>query len=185
MSRQFQLYLLPAEVEWLVSQLRSKFDLRLLQEHSPTSKSVELDSPLRCCSATPKWNAHTDVRCYIAKATGADVRMWYASKRAEWLLADESEVIEFSGCKFDGTSLADGRFYLQTEKLVGDAIIPKRPEFLTWADRVFRTTKRLLFRSEALHAYLGPATVQWWRDGGQLVSLISRKPAYGSEIPDI
>lgn len=185
MSRQFRVYLLPADIESLFAKLRAQYCVRLLLENSPTSTPVELESPIQSWPANPKTGAHSCVWCRMAAPSGADIRMWYAAKRAEWLLAAESEIIEFTGCDFDGNTLAEGRFYFQTDKLVGDSIVPKRAEFLTWADRIFRTTKSLLRRSRALDAYLGPLTVQWWKDGGRLTSRISGKQAYDSEMPDL
>ena len=56
----------------------------------------------------------------------------------------ESEVIEFRGCEFDGSVLVRGRFYFQNDFLLDGMIAPKRTEFLTWADRVFRLAKKSL-----------------------------------------
>jgi hypothetical protein len=185
MSRQFRVYLLPDDTEWLIGRLRGKFDIRLLQHHSPTATPVKLDSPVCSWPANPRMHAHTAVHCDLAMSSGGEIRMWYAAKREEWILADESEIIQFSGCAFDGKTLAEGRFYFQTDKLAGDAIAPKRPEFLTWADQVFQATKKLLRRSKGLDAYVGPSAADWWRNGGKFVSQISGRPAFGSEKPDI
>jgi hypothetical protein len=185
MSRQFRVYLLPDDIDWLIAQLRDRFGVRVLQDHSPTTTPVELDSPLRSWPANPRMNAHTSVHCYLAMPSGANIRMWFAGKRGEWLLANESEIIQFSGCDFDGKVLAVGRFYFQTDKLVSDTISPKRPAFLTWADQLFRATKKLLLRSKALDAYVGPSAADWWKNGGELVSQLTENPAFGRDKPDI
>ena len=185
MSRQFRVYLLPDDIDWLIAQLRDRFGVRVLQDHSPTTTPVELDSPLRSWPANPRMNAHTSVHCYLAMPSGANIRMWFAGKRGEWLLADESEIIQFSGCDFDGKVLAEGRFYFQTDKLAGDTIVPKRPEFLVWTAQIFRATKKLLARSKTLDSYVGPLTADWWRNGGKFVSQITGKPVLGNEKPDI
>jgi hypothetical protein len=172
MSRQFRVFLMPSDVESLFAELRAKCSLKLLLGHAPTSTPVEIASPIHS-------------QCFLTTPSGADIRLWYAGDRAEWILHDQSETIEFSGCAFDGSSLADGRFYFHTDKLFGDVIVRHRPEFLGWADKIFRTTKKHLVRSKALDAYLGPEAAQWWRNGGRLVFWLTRKDAHGSEAPDV
>ncbi len=184
MSCQFRVYLLPDDVEWLIAELRTRFDFRLLQESSKTATPVELHSPLRVWPATSRGNAHTDVRGYLATRADADLRQWYAANRSEWLLAVESEIVEFSGCDFDGASLSEGRFCFQTDQLAADTIVPKRAEFLSWADRLFRGAKKLLTRSRTLDAYLGPRTAKWLRDGGQLAASAG-KSGVGSDAPGL
>jgi hypothetical protein len=100
----------------------------------------------------------------------ADARivMRYRPKQQQWGVATESEVIEFSGCDYDGATLRIGRFYFQTDQLIGDSIWKKRDEFLKWGDRVFRRTKRLLEYSNALDAYFGEDAAAWQRAGGEL-----------------
>jgi len=184
MSRQFRLYLLPSDIEDLLIDLRSQFDLKILQAYSKTAIPVELASPIQRWPRNARQAAHTSVHCYLAARSEADLQMWFAGKRGEWILDEKSEVIQFSGCDFDGTTLAEGRFYFQTDQLSRDAIVPKRREFLTWADRVFRRAKKDLHRSNTLDAYLGPSTVAWWKSGGSLASGTGQ-PALGSAKPDV
>jgi len=185
MSRQFRVYLLPDDIEWLISRLRDNFEIRLLQENSKSAVPVELASPLRNWPAKPGKEPHSDVFCYLTAPEQADIRLWYAAKRAEWLLHEQSEMIEFSGCNFDGIGLADGRFYFHTDKLVGETIVAMRPEFLALGDRVFRSIKTLLRRSKALDAWVGPETVVWWRNGGTLVADINGRVHPGSQTRDL
>lgn len=102
---------------------------------------------------------------------------YFTTPRERWLVQIESEAIEFSGCDFDGELLLIGRFYFQTDLLIGDAIWPKRPEFLKWGDRVFGFVKRRLTYSPSMMAYLGPAAAKWWKEGGQFASGI-----YGQRV---
>jgi len=185
MSRQLRFFLLPEDVLWLMAQLREKFAICILQDSSPTAGPVELTSPLVSRPANPKFRAHTAVHCYLAQSENADIRMQYFANREEWLIADPSEVIQFSGCRFDGDSLAEGRFYFHTDHLDGDTIAPMRPAFVAWGGQVFRTTKRALRYSPGLRACVGPAAATWWKNGGKLVWSIGGAPAFHGQTPDI
>lgn len=83
-----------------------------------------------------------------------------------------SEVIEFSGCDFDGKALLVGRFYFHTDELVDREIVKKRTEFLQWADQVFRYTKKALSRDRELMAplgaYVGKDAIVFREGGGKL-----------------
>ena len=185
MSCQVRFFLLPDDVLWLMDQLRRKIAIRILQDCSPTTTPIDLTSPLVTWPANSRFKAHTSVHCYLAQPSDTDVRLWYASERREWLIADTSEVIQFSGCRFDGESLAEGRFYFHTNQLIASEIVPMRPQFRSWAGSIFRRSKRILRYSPGLQAYVGPATAEWWRHGGRLVWDISGRPAYDGEIPGI
>jgi hypothetical protein len=108
---------------------------------------------------------------------GAGIRMWYMKEREMWGIEDCSKVIQFSGCEYDGTILEVGRCYFQTDMLIGDSIWPKRIEFVEWADKVFRATKRMLTRSKSLDAYVGADAAKWEKDGGRFESFIGQKHA--------
>jgi hypothetical protein len=124
------------------------------------------------------------VDCCIVQPEETDIRLYFLPARSRWYVDVESEVIEFSGCEFDGTVLLRGRLYFQTDFLVGDAIAPKRKEFLEWADRVFRLTKKSLHRSKILDAYLGDAAEKWVQQGGRLAwtATPERGPIYVSSV---
>lgn len=109
--------------------------------------------------------------------------MSFYPTRSEWLVQTESEVIEFSGCAFDGNLLRCGRFHFQNDLLVGDMIVPKRKEFLDWADRVFRVSKKLLRRSKTLDAYVGKEADAWREAGGRFIWMIKAngEPMYADE----
>jgi hypothetical protein len=92
--------------------------------------------------------------------------MEHLTQKGQWAVSDSSEVIELSGCDYDGRILRVGRLYFQNDQLIGDALWPKREEFLQWADQIFKTTKKLLERSETLRAYLGKDAAAWQRNGG-------------------
>jgi hypothetical protein len=166
MSRQFYLYLLPADAESLIHTLKSELDLSLIQTSSPKPVPKQIESPMRHGGLMLK-NATAHADCYITPAKEADIRMRFVSTLSHWNVDDKSEVIEFSGCEFDGHVLVRGRLYFQNDLLAGDMIAPKRKEFLAWADKVFRLAKKSLHRSEALDAYVGEHALKWRQEGGR------------------
>jgi hypothetical protein len=124
---------------------------------------------------------HAD--CYITPVKGADIKMRFISVLSQWNVEIESEVIEFSGCEFDGNVLLRGRFYFQTDLLVGDMVAPKGSAFLTWAEKVFRLAKKSLRRSKALDAYVGEHAERWRQSGGRFAWTANsvRGPIYETE----
>lgn len=179
MSKQFQIYLLPADAEALIHALRSRLGIYLMQPWSQCAETVELQSPISSGGVLLGEEA-VHIRCCIAPYKGADIRMKFLPRRSHWSVDMESEIIEFSGCEFDGRVLLQGRFYFQNDILVGDAITPKRSGFLEWADDVFRLAKKSLYRSKTLDAYVGEHAQKWREQGGKFASSVTaeRKPIY-------
>jgi hypothetical protein len=93
--------------------------------------------------------------------------MHFVRNFSRWDIGADSEVIEFSGCEFDGRVLLRGRFYFQTDLLMDGTIAPKRAAFLNWADKVFRLTKKSLTRSKTIDAYVGEHAEKWGHEGGR------------------
>lgn len=165
MSKQFRFYLLPSDIEALVAELRTRVGVRIIQTPSLSLKPVELNSSMN--NRTSRKSDSVYVRCCLTAPNGADVRMRFYPTQSHWIITDESEVIEFSGCDYNGSVLMIGRFYFQNDMLIDDTIWPKRKEFTEWADRIFRTAKKLLHRSKALDAYIGEDAEKWRSDGGR------------------
>lgn len=184
MSKQFQVYLLPSDIDLLIAELRRRVGVTILQEASGSSKPVELDSPLRNWSSRIRSKDSVSVRCYLAP-DDAVLRMSYSPKQANWQIDHTSEVIEFSGCDSGADILVVGRLYFQSDILLKGTIWPKREEFTNWADKVFRTTKRLLHRSKDLDAYVGNGAEEFRKNGGRFVSLFKEDgEAVYAEGPD-
>lgn len=184
MSRQFRFYLLPSDIEVLIDELRAKVGVKIIQAEASGPETVELMSPTGKGPSRIGSAEAVCVRSYLASPDGADVRMNFIAKQSYWMVHEElSEVIEFSGCDFEGKTLLIGRFYFHTDMLIGDAIWPKRAEFLTWADRIFRTAKKTLYYSEALQAYIGKDADKWRKCGGQFAHFIraNGEPILSSE----
>jgi hypothetical protein len=181
MSRQVHIYLLPADVESLVNMLRERVGISLIQPWSPGPQIVPLPSAiLNDSMELGKGSVRVD--CYLVQPEAADIRLRFVPGRSRWHVDVESEVVEFSGCEFDKTVLLRGRLYFQKDFLVGDNIVPKRREFLRWADQVFRLTRQSLYRSKVLDAYLGEAAKEWAQQGGRFAwtATPERGPIYVS-----
>jgi hypothetical protein len=174
MSKQFQLFLTPSDVTALVEELRFRFGARVLSEKSCTGDPVEMQSPIEHESIFGATGA-TSIRCYLAPANGGIITDYYPTMR-HWLIQTSSEAVEFSGCDFDGKTLRVGRFYFQTDDLVDGRIVKKRAEFLQWADRVFRYTKKVLKRDRELMgplgAYVGRDALIFRESGGRFAESI-------------
>jgi hypothetical protein len=167
MSKQCRFYLLPSDVECLLGELRSRVGFKLIARRSSALRPIELESPFSeyVPEVTKKKSLYAN--CYLTPPGEAEIKMQHLPKQGEWAVSESSEVIEFSGCDYDGRSLRIGRFYFQTDQLIDDAIWPKRDAFLQWADSVLQTTKKLLERSKTLNAYVGKDAAAWEREGGR------------------
>ncbi|HEX5235010.1 MAG TPA: hypothetical protein VFW25_06725 [Silvibacterium sp.] len=175
MGRQFRFYILPSDAEALISELRLHSGLKLIQETSPTFTPIEVASPVQ---NAPRFfgvfglRDASSVRCYLASANSAEIKMLYYPTRSEWLVQEESEVIEFSGCEYDGDGLLQiGRMYFQSDVLIGDTVWRKRKEFTDWASKIFRTAKKSMRYSESLQAYVGREADNWQKNGGRFIAL--------------
>ena len=181
MSKQFYVYLLPADVESLANTLKLQLDVSFIQPTSSGPYPVKLESPV-CKDALMLKEGAVRVDCFITRKD-ADIKLRFVQALSHWSVQADSEVIEFQGCEFDGNVLVRGRFYLQNDFLVEDMIAPKRTEFLAWADKVFRVAKKSLHRSKTLDAYVGERAEKWRREGGRFAWMVTpeRGPIYESE----
>jgi len=172
MSRQFQVYLLPSDVEALLDTLRAKLDISLIRPDASAPVIESIVSPISD-------NALVLKTCYIVPSE-ANIKMRFAAQNSRWVIEGASELIEFSGCEFDGGVLVRGRLYFQPDFLAKGAIFRKRAEFLSWADQVFRVAKRSLHRSKTLDAYVGEHAERWRQGGGRFAWMVTpeRGPLY-------
>jgi hypothetical protein len=179
MSKQFQIYVLPSDLERLVTKLRDQLNVRVISSVSSEPRPTELDSPIRKGSMLRSEDS-VSADCCFTPNVSANVRMIYYPNPSIWRVADISELVSVSGCDFDGSTLVRGRFYVQTDILVGGEIIRKQVDFLKWADEVFRFAKKQLHRSKTLDAYVGDDALQWEKQGGRFASfaLPGHKPIY-------
>lgn len=184
MSRQFQVYLLPPDAELLIHELKSQIELSVIQPYSPGLFPVHTESPMRHDSSHYLGKDTVWIDCYLAPAIDPDIKMRFIPIRSHWNVGIESEVIEFRGCEYGGNVLVRGRFYFQNDLLVNGMITPKRAEFLTWADKIFRTAKKSLRRSKSLDAYIGEEAERWRQGGGRFAWMVTpdRGPIYETEL---
>lgn len=181
MSKQFYVYLLPADVESLVCTLKSHLDVSLIHPSSSGPFPVELESPISKDALMLKEGA-VRVDCFITRKN-ADIKMRFVQSLSHWSVQGESEVIEFQGCEFDGSVLVRGRLYFQNDFLLQDMIAPKRAEFLAWADKLLRLAKKSLHRSKTLDAYVGEHAEKWKQEGGRFAWMVTpeRGPIFEGE----
>jgi len=174
MSKQFQLYLTTSDAVVLVEELRARFGARVLSKKSYTTDPVEMQSPTLHESVF-RGSGATSIYCYLAPPNGRIITNYYPTLRL-WLVQTSSEAIEFSGCDFDGKTLLVGRMYFQTDDLVDGRIVKKRTEFLEWADKVFRYTKKVLKRDRELMAplgaYVGKEAIVFRENGGRFAESV-------------
>jgi hypothetical protein len=172
MSRQFRVYLLPQDAEDLIHRLKSQVDLSVIQPYSPVLFPVPAESPIQSYSPHYLGENTVGVDCCLAPVTDPDIRMRFIQARSQWNVQAESEVIEFKGCDHSESILLQGRFYFQSDLLSHGMIVPKRTEFLNWADKVFRIAKKSLRWSKPLEAYVGARAEQWREEGGQFAIMM-------------
>lgn len=122
------------------------------------------------------------VDCFIIPKD-AEIKMRFVPALSRWSVQPDSEAIEFQGCEFDGSLLVRGRLYLQNDFLLEDMIVPKRTDFLAWADKVFRLAKKSLCRSQALDVYVGEHAEKWKHEGGRFAWMVTpeRGPIFEGE----
>jgi|SRR5580692_8813017 hypothetical protein len=181
MGRQFRFFILPADANQLVEELQKRFGARLLLDYSPTRNLFEIELPYQRNSEGVLKTAapNSRLRYYLASLSGRVDRS-YHPKPDRWVIDGSSEAIEFCGCDMRDDYLEIGRFYYQADVLVNMEILPKRPEFVGWAERVFRSAKSLLQYEPALMAYVGKEAIKFRKQGGQFVT--GRRPD-GTMIP--
>jgi hypothetical protein len=184
MSRQFRFFLLPSDAEALIADLRDHVGLKLIDAKSSGPEPVEIESPMHRDESRQHSKTILSANCYITASIGADVKMHYIAKQGYWLVHEErSEVIQFLGLEYDSETLIAGRLYFQNDFLLNGSIWPKRDEFLKWADRIFRRTKRVLQYSRALDAYVGNDANAWRINGGRFawVQIAGLEPQWAIE----
>jgi hypothetical protein len=179
MSRQFHLYLLPEDAEDLMRVLRSKVSVVMIESVSSQPIPKIIESPFVERRLQLKNGVHL-ADCHLIPTPNSGVKTRFVPSFDRWLVENESEAIEFGGCEFDGTVLLRGRFYFQTDYLLRGMVVPKRKEFLEWADKIFRISKKSLIRSKAIDAYVGQAADAWRKKGGKFASMVtaSRGPIF-------
>jgi len=166
MGKQFQVYLLPTDAVNLVAHLKNKIDMRLLSSRSDGPQPVEIETPVR------SQGGFSRADCLLVPNISAEIKMDHIEAQAYWNVDMLfSEVIEFSGCHFDGNTLKRGRLFYDPGFYRNERWQEKSAYFLKWADSVFRHAKKFLKRLPDLEAYLGADAELWRARGGVFVAL--------------
>jgi hypothetical protein len=103
------MYLLSSDAIRLLEVLRQEVGLRLLASRSPEPHPIEVKSPLQTSVG------YTRMDCLIAPADSITVKLNSLEKQGCWSVNTLfSEVIEFSGCHYNKTTLKRGRLFYDT-----------------------------------------------------------------------
>ena len=181
MSKQFDIYVVPSDAISLVEELKTRFGVRVLKEHSPSIVPIELPSPIRETSTWLRTVGSTSIRCYLTPEDGRIVNR-YLEGPNDWIIDPISEAIEVSGCDHDGWTLFVGRFYFQTDFVNRGELVKKSPKFIAWADSVFRYTKRMLRRDREVDAYVGKGAMLFRETGGVFTRDLPKGPIHANSI---
>lgn len=166
MGRQFQVYLLPPDVARLLETMRKKVGLRLLSNRSLAPEPAEIQSPVQTELGI------TRADCLLVPNLSVPIKLNHVEKQGHWIIDTlHSEVIEFSGCHFDGKTLKRGRLFYDAGFYKADRWQDKSSRFLNWAETLFRAVKKSLRRVPNLDAYVGEGAEHWRSAGGAFVSL--------------
>lgn len=183
MSRQFDVFILPSDANSLVEGIRSRFGLQVSRRYSRSLlEQVEITSPVLVDSLWLKSTGATSIECCLTPLGGRIERRYY-EKPNHWVVDSYSEMMEFSGCDFDGWTLMVGRFYYETAFVRNLEWVKKGPGFLKWADAVFRYTKKTLRRDKQLDAYVGKDADAFRQAGGVFTRDAARGPVHANSIP--
>lgn len=72
-------------------------------------------------------------------------------RNGPWIDKSKSHVVEVARCFTDKKIVRSARFWYETRFFEGNELHTKPPEFVAWAELVFRRTKSLLQRHEVNH----------------------------------
>jgi hypothetical protein len=81
-------------------------------------------------------------------------------RNGPWIDTAKSHVLEVGRCFTDGTLVRSARFWYETSFFSGNEPHTKPPEFVAWAEAIFRKTKKLLRRHEVSHR--GHSYTEWF-----------------------
>ncbi|BDT71480.1 hypothetical protein os4_10020 [Comamonadaceae bacterium OS-4] len=75
-------------------------------------------------------------------------KMQLEVRNGPWIDTSKSHLIEVGRCFNDGKILRSARFWYESRFFVGSELCSKPPEFLAWAESIYRKTKKQLQRHE-------------------------------------
>jgi hypothetical protein len=168
MGRQLRFYILPEETDQLLSELKASHGLRILSPKSDNARPFESESATANYIEIGSTGVYSFGQYYLVSGTDAKTPMHYLEELEKWHIdLEQSEAIELSTCNHGSGILSQGRLYFQKDMLAPakDAILQKNPDFVKWAETIFRSTKKSLRYSRELEAYVAPVRCvapDWW-----------------------
>jgi hypothetical protein len=166
MAKQFSVYLLPSDSTRLLGELRPKINVGLAARHSCVSDLKKVNSPILTEAGFSR------IDCLLVPDKRATVKLDYIEGQDQWIVNTLfSEVIEFTGCHFDGKTLKRGRLFFDQGFYKTGQWHEKSSSFLSWADSIFKMTKKMLRRDPSLNAYVGQDAEAWGTSGGVFIAL--------------
>jgi hypothetical protein len=162
MSKQINYYLMQADIDNLEVKLKEIEPYFVLHRYSDTKQPRQL----------PAINFKENLSYYIVRQVDFKlVQTEYVPNQNYWVIdGTRSPVIELGGCFYDGTILRRDRVYFESKYYDLDYVelIQKSPEFINWADRVFKVIKKNLLKKDS--NYIGANAKAWLESStGKLV----------------
>jgi hypothetical protein len=175
MGSQLRFYLLPTELDQLLTKLKLAHGIRILSTRSDKAEPQELEFAISSYAKTLSREVYSFGQYYLVSDNKAKTPMWYAKQLEKWHIDfEQSEAVELSTCDYGPDILREGRLYFQKDMLSPskEAILPKNTDFVKWAEAIFRTAKRHLLYSREFEAYVGSQAEAWRQAGGKFIASV-------------
>jgi len=158
MGRQMTIYLLPSDTSLIEESLKATLDICFFEYESPRSR------PKVAKSLTVPNMGESWLTIYLAPQSQLEnIVCEKVPSKGYWTIDSlRSPVVEFSRCYFNGRILKEGRLFYDTGYYdESGKWVDKSEDFLKWAERLFRITKKILNKSPDNQAYIGPNALIW------------------------
>jgi len=169
MGKQVIFWTFPEDESIFIEHLRERKNIALLKPISNRPEVEIVDFNLVHLSAEPIlliWDKTVSIedRHFIKTTKGrtdSDKHNYFKINRFD------APVIEYSRCLFTSEKgLLRGRIWADMYSLQGQERIYKGSEFEDFYNTIARWLRRNLTRIKELYAYMGPAALKWYREGG-------------------
>ncbi len=100
-----------------------------------------------------------------------DIPLKHIEKFNYWLIEDDKlPIIEFGRCILKENKIMSGRLYFRTHYYEGQDYIQKSEQFIKWADKIIKSTRRKLIKHKVSQGkytytyYFGVNAMRWYKD---------------------
>lgn len=158
MGRQITLYLLPSDTSLFEESLKKSLDISFFEYESPSSRPRPVAS-LGIPSMGESW-----LIIYLTLPNQAkNIVCEKVPSQGYWTIDSlRSPVVEFSRCYFNGKVLREGRLFYDSGYYDDSGTWVEKPkDFLEWADKLFRITKKVLKKIPNKQEYAGQDALAW------------------------